>query len=134
LKKFMVLMAAVLVLVGFVGFVFAAEISNLVLEGGSMLPVNAKPELKFLFMSDQKPDEVMIRFYGDYAGRIIQTVYWSKKGEIKTEVTEKAGGAYEVSAVRTIGTPPAPGKCEVMIWITAGSQESNKLKQELEFK
>jgi len=57
-------MAAVLALVGFNGFVFAAEISNLVLEGSSTLPVNAKPELKFRFTSDQKPDEVMIRFYG----------------------------------------------------------------------
>jgi len=57
-----------------------------------------------------------------------------KKREIKTEVTEKARGVYEVSAVRTITTPPAPAKCEVTIWITAGSQESNKLKHELEFK
>ena len=138
MKKFFAVLMALVFFTIFPGVIFAAGnpdpvISDFVLEGSTTLPINAKPELKFRFISDQKPEEVLVRFWGDYNGRIIQTVYSSQKGEVKTEVSE-TDGKYKIIAFRTITTPPGPSSCEITLWIKAGGKKSNEVKQKFETK
>lgn len=136
MRKIALVAAVFVILVSFFSAPAFAEgnapvISSLEIIGSAVYPVSSQPDLKFRFTSDQKPEDVVIFFYGGYAGGIIKTVYSSKKEEVKTEIVEKGGGLYEVTALRKINTPPKPAVFEATIWVESGGKKSNQLKQEL---
>lgn len=114
--------------------VVPSVISDLSVDGLPFKTGATNQKLTFRFLSDQKPTDVLVNFYGTLPGRgVMQTFYSSKKNELELIVEEK-GDKYEVAVTRGYGSPPFVTTVDVYVWIvgTDGKTKSNKLLQKLE--
>jgi hypothetical protein len=132
-------LAVIIVFVfGLTGTVLPADdkpvISSLVLEGEAWMQAKAGAtrDLSFTFKSDRKPDDVFIQFYGTIGTMTINNVFSSKDKETTAKVIEK-DGAYEITVVREIKSPPFPGECDITLWIISAKKDSNKLNLDKRF-
>ena len=111
----------------------AVKISDLTITDGLPIKAGQTKDITFRFLSNQKPDEVVVKFSAFLPGlmRNVTTTYSSKNGEVKVTITEKEG-VYEILAVRALRTPNIPGKVDAAVMIKAG-KESNWLEQQVSF-
>lgn len=138
MKKAVLAVAALVLLSGlFLVPVFAdsisgkPEISDFIVEG-TPFKVNDERDITFRFMSNRKPEEVIMRFYSVPPMRTVDNIFSSKK-EISVEAVDKNNGTYEIVAIKKVRTPPHPSDVEISVWIEGPDGKSNKLTKRVSF-
>jgi hypothetical protein len=122
----------VVLALGFFTLSFAdkPQIADLVMD--DVVKASGSPQtVKLAFVSDQRPEDVNLQFFGYISGRTNRSEYSGK--DLTVQVVEREGGGFAVTVVREIRTPPFSATAEVTIFVKVGKIKSNELKKEIRF-